>query len=97
MYLQNITRNTDTGLATAAVTWTSPTASDNSGSVILTSSHEPGEDFPIGVTAISYTAADNYSNVITESFIITVKGMKNLFKIVTVVLLKSALFLSSSG
>ena len=54
----------------------------------MTSSHEPGKDISIRVTVISYTAADNYSNVITESFTITLKGMMNLFKLIADVLLK---------
>ena len=70
----DVTQNTDNGLATAVVTWIQPTASDNSASVTLTSNHEPGEVFEIGITIVSYTATDPATNMITESFAITVEG-----------------------
>ncbi len=70
----NITQDTDPGLPTAVVNWTEPTASDNSGSVTLTSSHVSGETFPIGVTIVTYTAVDYASNMITESFALLIEG-----------------------
>ena len=68
------TQPTDGGVATAVVTWTPPTASDNSGLVTLTSSHNPGDTFPLGVTTVSYTAVDPDSNLMTESFTVTIEG-----------------------
>ena len=71
----NIQQNTDAQLTTATVTWTPPTASDNSrGNVVLTSSHNPGHVFDIGTFTVTYTATDPYSNVATVSFTVTVKG-----------------------
>ena len=70
----NIIQNTDTGLATAVVNWNEPTASDNSGMVTVSSSHSTGEMFPIGVTTVTYTAVDAASNIITETFSITIEG-----------------------
>ena len=75
----NITQNTDPGLPTGVVTWSEPTASDNSGSVTLTSSHESGEAFPIGVTVVTYTAVDAASNMVTSSFAVLIEGMIILF------------------
>ena len=68
-------------MATAVVTWTQPAASDNSGSVTLTSSHISGEDFPIGDTMITYTAYDAASNTITGSFLITIRGTAPKFRL----------------
>ena len=72
--LPDITRNTDTGKATANVEWTSPTASDNSLMVTLTRTHTSPFDFPIGVTMVIYTATDPASNTATTSFRVTVTG-----------------------
>ncbi|XP_072028212.1 hyalin-like [Amphiura filiformis] len=69
----NIIQDTDPGMATANVTWTSPTASDNSGSQTLTSSHTPGLSFPIGVTIVTYNATDCTGNTVTSSFTVTIQ------------------------
>ena len=71
---ENITQYTDPELPTAVVNWTQPTASDNSGSVTLTSSHVSGETFPIGVTIVTYSAVDDDSNMMMESFVIIIIG-----------------------
>ena len=71
---QNIDQSTDPGLDTAIVSWPEPTASDNSGYVTLSSSHEPGDSFSIGDTTVTYTAVDPYSNKAIKSFTVTVRG-----------------------
>jgi len=54
-------------------TWTAPTASDNCGlSGSLTSSHNPGDTFPVGSTIVTYTAEDIHGNIATSSFYVTV-------------------------
>ncbi|PHP64769.1 hypothetical protein CSC94_22470, partial [Zhengella mangrovi] len=68
----DITQPTDAGLATAVVTWTEPTASDNAPGVTLTSTHNPGDAFPIGETTVTYTATDAAGNTATGSFKVTV-------------------------
>ncbi|MFT5107833.1 MAG: hypothetical protein ACI9UA_003468, partial [Pseudoalteromonas tetraodonis] len=68
----DIVTTTEPGLATAAVAWTPPTATDNVGVVSLTSSHPPGNVFSVGVTTVTYTATDTASNVCTDSFTVTV-------------------------
>ena len=70
----NIIRNTDSGLPTAIVTWQEPTATDNSGSQTLTSSHHPGSSFNIGITIITYTSIDSSGNTVTDSFITDIHG-----------------------
>ena len=59
---------------TAIVSWTPPTATDNSGSVTLIGSHNPGDSFPIGNTTVTYTATDLSGNQATASFNVTVTG-----------------------
>ncbi|XP_072033082.1 hyalin-like [Amphiura filiformis] len=70
-----ITTNTDSNSATAAVSWTDPTASDNSGTVTLTSDATSGSNFPIGTNTVTFTATDPSGNQATVSFTITVSGM----------------------
>ena len=72
----NINQNTDLNLATAAVSWTPPTATDNSGEATsLASTHNPGDTFDIGTSTVTYTATDPYSNEATASFTVTVTGI----------------------
>lgn len=59
---------------TAEVTWSPPTATDNSGSVFLTTSHEPRSSFSVGTTTVSYTASDSSNNIAIESFTVTIEG-----------------------
>ena len=71
----DITQNTDSELSTAVVTWTEPTATDNSGSVTLTSSHNSGDMFSIGITTVTYTATDGASNTVIVMFTVEIIGM----------------------
>ncbi|XP_072024945.1 uncharacterized protein [Amphiura filiformis] len=70
----DITQLTDVGLATASVTWTSPVITDNFGPTVLTvtSTHQPGDNFPIGDTIVDYTASDCNGNIAPFAFTITV-------------------------
>lgn len=61
-----------TSTCEAIATWTAPTATDNC-SAAITSTHNPGSTFPIGTTAVTYTAADPSGNKSTCSFNIIVK------------------------
>ena len=69
---------TDPGKATAVVTWTEPTASDNSNQMVnLVSNRQSGNaanPFPIGQTTVIYTATDLYNNMQTGQFVVTVEG-----------------------
>ena len=71
---ENIEQNTDEGEAATNVSWAKPSATDNSGSLTLTSSHSPGDKFHVGGTMVIYTAVDSSGNEATESFIVTVQG-----------------------
>ena len=66
--------NTDSGFATGTISWVAPTASDNSGTLSLTSTHNPGDSFPIGSTAVTYTAVDADGNTATCTFDVVVNG-----------------------
>ena len=68
----------DQGLATASVTWEEPTASDNSGSVMLSATYDSGDAFPIGSTEVVYTATDSSGNTVECSFSIVVSGRLQL-------------------
>ena len=71
----NQTVNTDASLPTATVSWTPPTASDNSGeAVTLTSDYGSGAMFPIGTAIVTYTATDSYGNIATATFYVVVTG-----------------------
>ncbi|MCB0488432.1 MAG: HYR domain-containing protein [Cyclobacteriaceae bacterium] len=59
-------------LCTKGVSWTVPSATDNCGLASFTSNHNPGEQFPAGVTVVTYTATDNYGNIATCSFNVVV-------------------------
>lgn len=46
----------------AIVDWTEPNASASCGDVTLTSSHQPGDAFPVGLTTVEYKALDDGGN-----------------------------------
>lgn len=68
----DITVNVPNGVATATVNWAPPTASDNCPGVALSSTHNPGDAFPVGMTTVTYTATDGAGNTATCSFVVTV-------------------------
>jgi hypothetical protein len=57
---------------TATATWTAPTATDNCGVPSLSSTHNSGATFPIGTTAVIYTAIDAKNNKNTCTFNVVV-------------------------
>ena len=67
--------DTDAGVATATVSWTEPTAEDNSGTQSLTSTHLPGATFSIGTTAVTYTSEDDAGNTDTCTFNVIITGV----------------------
>lgn len=68
--------STDAGQATAVVSWTPPTASDNCSTPNVVASHNPGFAFPIGTTSVTYTATDSAGNVQTCSFTVEVQDLE---------------------
>ena len=71
------------GASSIAVSWTEPTASDNSGVVNLVGNYAPGSSFPLGTTTVTYTATDGSGNQASCSFQVVVSqeatgnGMKS--------------------
>ena len=60
----DITASADPQTSGATVVWFEPTATDNSGSVTMTSrTHEPGSFFMSGRTTVAYTFEDENANV----------------------------------
>ena len=57
--------------APITVSWTAPTATDNNG-ITLTSTHNPGDTFPIGNTPVTYTARDEAGNIAEVSFTVII-------------------------
>ena len=56
----------------ATVSWTAPTATDECGTPVLTSTNASGSQFPVGTTTVTYTATDAKGNKTTCSFKVTV-------------------------
>jgi subtilisin-like proprotein convertase family protein len=68
----NITINTS-GSCDQVVSWTAPTASDNCLGVASSSSHNPGDLFPVGTTIVTYTAIDAVGNTTICTFDVIVE------------------------
>jgi HYR domain/GEVED domain len=68
----NIVLPTTGTTTTAIATWIAPTATDNCVSPIISTTHNSGIAFPIGVTAVTYTANDAKNNKATCTFTVTV-------------------------
>ncbi len=68
----DIVVSNDAGSCDARVLWIEPIASDNCPAVNFTSSHTPGDVFPLGTTLVTYTATDASGNSVTCSFNVTV-------------------------
>ncbi|XP_070550017.1 hyalin-like [Ptychodera flava] len=73
----NVETKTALGMPNIRVTWAFPNATDNSGNVSVTGSHEPGSNFTIGVTTVSYEAEDPSGNTANCWFSVIVQGMLN--------------------
>ena len=71
---------TDNGNATGTVSWTEPTATDNSELVNVTSTHHPGDSFQIGTTTVTYTAIDPSSNMAKCIFSVVITGSFSNYK-----------------
>jgi hypothetical protein len=56
----------------AIANWTPPTATDNCGTPSVTTTHNSGTAFKVGVTTVIYTATDAKTNKATCSFTVTV-------------------------
>ena len=67
-----ITQIVSPGTPSSTVTWIKPTATDDSGvPPQVTSSHQSGDTFTLGVTTVIYTFSDATGNAATCTFDIT--------------------------
>jgi len=72
----NIEQNVNQGVCGAVVEFSLPTFSDNSGKVTIARTDNgpaSAEEFPVGITTVSYTATDAAGNTASCSFDVTVK------------------------
>ena len=55
------------------VTWTEPTATDNSGATpTVAQTHQPGDTFAVGLTPVVYTFSDTSGNEAICAFMVSV-------------------------
>ncbi len=73
----NIAVSTDAGSCDAVVTWAAPVANDNCPGEVVTSTHNPGDVFPLGSTTVIYTVTDAAGNSANCSFTVTVTDNEN--------------------
>ena len=64
------------GVMSTVVTWTTPTASDNTAVTDSYNSHNSGDVFPVGVTSVVYGFLDAAGNEATCRFEVTVTAGK---------------------
>jgi gliding motility-associated-like protein len=77
----DITVDADIPNEVPKVTWTEPVATIACGTVTLSSTHQLGSEFPVGVTTVTYTAESATGNKITCSFNVTVNFVPTLVKV----------------
>ena len=68
----NVSVNTAAGTCGNVATWGSPLAVDDQNCVTVTSTHNSGDTFPVGVTTVTYTATDAQGLTATASLTVTV-------------------------
>ncbi|RIY38264.1 hypothetical protein CKY20_01580 [Capnocytophaga canis] len=69
--MPDITQRLPLGRCLAPVSWT-VSATDNCPPVTVSSTHTPGDEFPLGVTTVTYTFTDLSGNTTTRTFLVTV-------------------------
>ncbi|XP_038051960.1 uncharacterized protein LOC119724809 isoform X2 [Patiria miniata] len=69
-----VVNTTDFRVSSSVVYWQEPVITDNVGVTNSSSSHVPGDVFPVGNTTVTYTAIDDAGNVnMNCSFVVTVE------------------------
>ena len=73
---QSVMETVSLGSSSGIVTWTEPTAIDNTGGqTTVLKSHEPGTTFPVGTTEVFYLFMDQNGNEATCSFAVIGNGI----------------------
>ena len=71
-----VTVHSQSEAVNVSASWEAPEATDNSGTVSITSSHQPGSLFPRGsTTRVTYRAEDSSGNRAGCAFEVSVTGM----------------------
>ena len=66
------------------VTWIPPTATDNSGGIpAVSSTHQPGDSFPVGSTPVTYTFIDAAGNQAQCMFTVNVVAMDTIAPVIS--------------
>jgi hypothetical protein len=68
----SMTQTADAGTCGATIMWAAPTTTDNCPGAALSSTHQPGENFPVGTTTVTYTSDDANGLSSSGSFDITI-------------------------
>ena len=69
----SITNTIPFGTTSLSVTWTEPTATDNTGVMpSVTQSHQSGDEFSVGATNVTYTFTDEAGNEAMCVFTVTI-------------------------
>jgi hypothetical protein len=74
--LADVTVPAGPGTCSATATWAAPTSDDNCSVASVTSSHAPGDSFPLGETLVSYVATDVSGNTTSVAFTVTVADLE---------------------
>ena len=67
--------NNSPNMCNGIASWAEPTATDNCSVSSVLGSHSPGNTFPVGTTAVSYTATDDNGNTTVCEFDVTVNAV----------------------
>ena len=67
----------DPGVCGAIVNFDPPVATDNCGIATVTSSHSPGDFFPVGTTVVTYQFTDLFGHVASVFFPVTVVDLES--------------------
>ncbi|MCK4465768.1 MAG: HYR domain-containing protein, partial [Bacteroidales bacterium] len=73
----NITVDNDAGVCGAIVTWTPPTPNGNCSGVNMTSTHNPGDFFAVGITTVTYYVNDAWGSADSCKFDVTVNDVED--------------------
>ena len=68
----DISLSVGSGVTSVPVTWTEPSAVDETSDVALTQSHVPGANFALGSTLVTYTFSDAAGNSAICAFLVSI-------------------------
>ena len=72
----DISLSVGSGVTSVPVSWTEPSAVDDTSAVTVTQTASSGDSFGLGTTQVVYTFSDDSGNVAICSFVVTLTGMQ---------------------